>query len=115
MVIKMIKFCDRLKIARKRAKMTQQQIAMILNVPQSNISKYENGNLEPNIQILIELIKNYKTTADYILGIENEYKNEEETIIEKWRDLTEREKGQFEHLYKEIQDERERKKKENAG
>lgn len=112
----MIKFCDRLKIARKRAKLTQQQIAIILNVPQSNISKYETGNLEPNIQILTELIKTYKTTANYILGIEEDYINEEKIIIEKWRNLTEREKGQFEHLYKEIYKERENEEeKNNAG
>lgn len=110
----MIKFCDRLKIARKKAKMTQLQTALTLNIPQSNISKYENGNLEPNIQILTDMIKTYKTTADYILGIETEIKDEEKIILEKWRELTEREKGQFEHLYKEILKDREQNKNTNA-
>lgn len=71
---KMSEYAERLKIARKKAKMTQEQIALKLNTTRSTISKYENGILEPNMQILKEMIINYNTTADYILNIEEKKK-----------------------------------------
>lgn len=110
----MSEFSERLKKARKKANLTQEQIAMLINVPRSNISKYENGNLEPNIQTLKELIINYKTTANYLLDI-IENNDEDKNILDIWHSLTEREKGEFIHLYREICNEKDRKKKENAG
>jgi len=61
----------RLKQARKKANMSQEEIAEILNISRSNISKYENEELEPNIQILKAFCKIYGTSADYIIGLTN--------------------------------------------
>ncbi len=60
----------RLKAARKEAGYSQEQIAEILNTSRSNISKYENGKLEPSMQTLKQLCIIYRVSADYILGIE---------------------------------------------
>lgn len=62
----------RLKTARKKANMSQEEIAEILNISRSNISKYENEELEPNIQTLKAFCKIYGTSADYIIGLTNE-------------------------------------------
>lgn len=67
----------RLKLARKNAKMSQEEVAEILNISRSNISKYENDKLEPNIYTIKQFCELYGITADYLLGIET--KREENT------------------------------------
>lgn len=83
----------RLKEARKKAKYTQEQIAIKLNTSRSTISKYENGKLEPNLQMIKDMIKYYNTSADYIFNIEKKEKeeitDEEKELITDWRKLSE--------------------------
>ncbi|SEL08799.1 helix-turn-helix domain-containing protein [Ruminococcus albus] len=62
----------RLKEARKKAKLSQEKVAELLNTSRSNISKYENGNANPDLDIFAELCKIYNVSADEILGIERE-------------------------------------------
>lgn len=61
-------FALRLQKARKKANMTQTEVAKELNVAQTIVSRYENGKLEPNIQTLIQLIELYEINADWLLG-----------------------------------------------
>ncbi len=68
---------EKLRLARKRVKMSQEEVAEILNISRSNISKYENDKLEPNIHTLKQFCELYNVTADYLLGIEIK-KNESE-------------------------------------
>ena len=60
---------ERLKNARKSRNLSQEEVALELNISRSNISKYENEELEPNLQTLKELCKIYETSADYIIGL----------------------------------------------
>lgn len=62
----MTEFARRLKLARKTAKMSQEEVSLKINISRSNISKYENGDLEPNIETIKKLIKIYKTNANYL-------------------------------------------------
>lgn len=62
---------DKLKIARKKAKLSQEKVAEIINTSRSNISKYETGFLEPNIETLKKLCELYKISADELLEINN--------------------------------------------
>ena len=64
-------FSEKLKEARKNKNLSQEQVAEILNIARSNISKYENGNLEPTIQTLKEFCKLYEVSADYLLELNN--------------------------------------------
>ncbi len=73
-------FCKRLKEARKRKKLSQEEVAELLNIARSNISKYENGNLEPTLQTLKELCKLYEVSADYLLEIDNQNNKIENNI-----------------------------------
>lgn len=59
----------RLKEARKKANLKQEEVAEILQISRSNISKYETDYMEPNLQTLKELCQLYKVSADYLLGI----------------------------------------------
>lgn len=49
--------------------MTQQQVADILNTSRSNITKYENGDLEPNIETIGLLAELYNVSTDWLFGI----------------------------------------------
>lgn len=63
-------YCKRLKELRVKNGYTQEQIAFILHTRQEQYSKYENGKRELPIRHLITLCCLYKTSSDYILGIE---------------------------------------------
>lgn len=53
--------------------MTQQQIAGLLNVKQQSYIRYEYGTGEPCLNTLIKLTEIFNVTADYLLGISDEY------------------------------------------
>lgn len=59
----------RLKDLREDNDLTQSQLAQIIMQSKSTISKYENGQIEPNIQTIIALAKYFNVTTDYLLGI----------------------------------------------
>ncbi len=68
----MTEFSRKLKQARIKARLSQEQVSLELNISQSNISKYENGDLEPSIATIKNLLKLYKTTANYLFEDETE-------------------------------------------
>lgn len=71
-------FGSRLKKLRMTKALTQQDLAVCLNISKSNISKYENGTIEPSFEILIKISDYFEVSIDYLLGktdIENIYKN----------------------------------------
>lgn len=60
---------ERIRALRIENSMSQQQVADILHMYQSNYSKYELGKLEPNNDMLIKLAKLFDVTTDYLLGL----------------------------------------------
>lgn len=62
-------FTINIKRARESSKMTQQQVADILNISRTNITKYETGALEPNIETIGQLAELYNVSTDWIFGI----------------------------------------------
>lgn len=63
------KFIENVKLARKSARMTQEEVAEKLNTSRSNITKYELGTLEPNIETIGMLAKLYNVSTDWLFGI----------------------------------------------
>ncbi|OHE27438.1 MAG: hypothetical protein A2084_01655 [Tenericutes bacterium GWC2_39_45] len=59
----------KLKEARKRKKLTQRDIAKVLDVSQSNVSNYEKGNYKLSSEQIIKLVKVLECSADYLLGL----------------------------------------------
>ena len=49
--------------------LTQHQIATLLNISQSTYSRYENGELDIPIQMLIKLANYYDTSIDYLVNM----------------------------------------------
>jgi transcriptional regulator with XRE-family HTH domain len=58
----------RLRQLREQAQLTQSQLGDKIGQTKSNISKYERGELEPNIQTLFVLANVFDVTVDYLLG-----------------------------------------------
>lgn len=70
-------YYEKLKTARKKAGYSQEQVADIINTSRSNISKYETGALEPNLETLKKLCELYNVSANYILDINIKTPNDE--------------------------------------
>lgn len=62
-------FTANIKRARESSKMTQQYVADVLCISRTNITKYENGTLEPNIETIGQLAELYNVSTDWLLGI----------------------------------------------
>lgn len=64
----------RLRDLREDNDITQNQIALMLNVKQNTYSQYENGKREVPINILWKLADFYDVSIDYLVGREKERK-----------------------------------------
>ena len=64
-------FSERLKFLRKEKKLTQTELAKMLNTTQGTVGKWENNKLEPNFKKLILLAKYLYVSTDYLLGLTN--------------------------------------------
>ena len=73
---------------------SQQEIAKLLNTSQSNYSKYERNEIEPDLKTLIRLADYFHTTIDSLLEHEVPYlldksilTNEQSNLIDKITNL----------------------------
>ena len=67
-------YFPRLRDLREDKDLKQEDIAKILNISQTNYSKYELGKINIPINSLIILATFYNTSIDYLLGLTNESK-----------------------------------------
>ena len=59
-----------LKALRKEYNISQQQLANIVGVSQQSINKYENHNVEPDIETLKAIATFFNTTIDFLVGFD---------------------------------------------
>ena len=57
-----------LKLLRHEYGISQQRLADAIGVSQPSINKYENHNIEPEIEILKRIAAFFNTSVDYIVG-----------------------------------------------
>lgn len=62
---------QRLAEARKRARLTQRQVAAKLGVTHGAVGNWETGTTEPDAQMLARLARLYRVSSDYLLGLDN--------------------------------------------
>lgn len=62
----------RFRDLREDMDMTQQELATQLNIRQSTLSQYENGQRQIPLNTLIQLALFFDTSTDYLLGLTNE-------------------------------------------
>lgn len=65
---------------RKERGLTQEQLAALLNVSVSAVSKWEMGNNRPDLELLPALAEVFQISIDSLLGYEKPYKNLEKEI-----------------------------------
>lgn len=93
----------RIKELRIAKNCTQSTLAELIQVSQQNISKYENGKLEPDITSLIALANFFEVSLDYLVerdftpacGVPEQYikvSSEEKTLLHLWNELDEDDK-----------------------
>lgn len=82
-----------IKNLRLENNLKQQDLARILKTAQCTIAKYENEQLEPNINTLQVLANHFNCSVDYILGRESE----DHIII-----VNNKQQSQIEELYEKL-------------
>lgn len=68
-----------LKAIRKSNGLTQEEVAILLNIKQSTYSGYETNKSEPDINILKKMSQIFRVSIDELVG------NEANNIINKWQ------------------------------
>lgn len=64
-------FPIRLKELRLQAKLTQKEMANILNMKQQSYLRYELGTGEPNLSTLRNIAIYFEVSTDYLLGLKD--------------------------------------------
>ena len=70
-------FGEKLKQLRIGKELTQGELAKILDVSKSNISKYESGSIEPNLDILIRMATYFDVPVDFLLGLSENHSTQD--------------------------------------
>lgn len=60
---------ERIKERRLSLRITQNDLADVLNKTQAQIWKYESGKTTPNADVIVEIARSLDTTADFLLGL----------------------------------------------
>ena len=93
-----------LKELREDRSVSQKQLAEAIGVSQQSINKYENHNIEPDIETLIRIADYFETSVDYLIGhsairhkIEclttYDLNAQESNIVKKFRKLSNKQKA----------------------
>ncbi len=62
---------QRIKELRKENNINQKELALLCNVQQSCVSKWERGETIPDALMIIKLCEILKTSSDYLLGLKD--------------------------------------------
>ena len=57
-----------LRLLRESFNLSQQKLAVHLDLAQSQIQNYETGNYEPDISTMIKMAEFFGTSVDYLIG-----------------------------------------------
>lgn len=67
-------YYDKMREEREDHDESQRKIAKALNMSQQQYQKYESGSMALPIRYLIDFCNHYKVSADYILGLPDNYR-----------------------------------------
>ena len=76
-------FAERLKITRKKCKLTQKEVAKALDITEGAYCSYEKGKRETNLEKLVKLAKLFDVSTDFLLNVNKYNKDAELNQIEK--------------------------------
>lgn len=78
---------DTLKYLRQINRMTQGEVADAISVNRSTYTSYETGRREPSNETLISLAKVFNVSTDYLLGLEKDEIDIDETQLKRLRNI----------------------------
>ncbi len=92
-----------LKALRAKKGVSQKKLADEIHVSQQSINKYENHDVEPDIETLANIADYFGTSVDYLIGhtefdrpVEKterfDLNSDETELVESWRKLTSKQK-----------------------
>lgn len=64
-------FDERIKELRSSLGINQVEFGRRLHVTKQCVSNWENGNIQPSIDMLIKIASTFSVSADYLLGLSN--------------------------------------------
>lgn len=67
-----MKLAEQIRMYRKASCLTQEALAEKLNTTRQSVSKWEQGTLEPNIQMLNQLAKLFEVSLDQLVNGEDD-------------------------------------------
>lgn len=102
----MVDFSYKLKELRKKAGLTQQQLADRIWVTKATISYYELSERDPSPEILIKIAKAFHVTTDHLLGLEDK---------QRYIDVSDLDEDEIELLQRTIDVLKKNKQKDRSG
>ena len=63
-------FYERIKELRLALKLNQVQFAWKLNITKQCVSKWENAEIQPSVDMLRKIAETFSVSTDYLLGLE---------------------------------------------
>lgn len=95
---------ENLRKLREDGRITQKQLADAIGVSQQSINKYENHNIEPDIETMIRIADFFNTSVDYLIGHSSvsrkievvhpyELNEDESGVMEAYRRLSQKQKN----------------------
>ena len=80
---------DRLRLLRKQQALSQREVADAIGLPQSNLSRIENGKQRLNLTVLARILGIYQTSIQDFFAREDESRRSGEAITSRERQLVE--------------------------
>ena len=65
----MINLGEKIKNLREERDLKQKDLAEILNISVSNISKYESSDMVPSLEVFKKIAEYFDVSADYLIGL----------------------------------------------
>ena len=104
---------NQLKKMRMEMGLSQQALADKLNISQQSICKYENGSIEPNIEMLKSMADLFDVSVDYLIGYtsyahkveevsETSLNEDELAFLRKYRSLEPSTRALMQHFIDEV-------------
>ena len=63
-------FGENMRKAREEKGLTQEQLAEILKTKQNTISRWENGEREPSLEMVVKIARSLDCDPNYLLGFD---------------------------------------------
>lgn len=71
--MKALKFRERFNEILNLTEITQRELAERCHISETNIPQYKSGHTQPSLQILMNFCKILDVSADYLLGLTDDY------------------------------------------